>query len=206
MLLTVLASGNPGRTYGTYTISPPNSSPTSRSAVASLKLVRLIVATSWVWAMTRCGSSACSGVSTLGGGPAPIGLQCAARHEAHHFGVAHCCGVAQRRQGRQRQAGKPCAPDGAQVGAAALDQQRVAQLDRRIATARLHQPRFPPDEIREVDELLECVDAGRGAGGPPSAVDSGRGEGCAHDAARCPRSCLTARNPITTFGIPIPSN
>ena len=80
-------------------------------------------------------------------GPAPIGVQGAARHEAHHFRVAHCCGVAQRHQGRQRQAGKPRAPDGAQVGAAALDQQRVAQLDRCVATAWLHQPRFPPDEI-----------------------------------------------------------
>ena len=45
-------AGNPGRTYGTYTIRPPNSSATSRSASASRMLVRLIVGTSWVWAMT----------------------------------------------------------------------------------------------------------------------------------------------------------
>ena len=48
---------------------PSNSSSTSRSAVASGTLVRLIVATSWVWTMTRCGSNECSGVSTLGTGP-----------------------------------------------------------------------------------------------------------------------------------------
>ena len=35
----------------------------------SLTLVRLIVATSWVCAITRCGSSEWSGVSTLGAGP-----------------------------------------------------------------------------------------------------------------------------------------
>ena len=48
---------------------PSNSSFTSRSAVPSGTLVRLIVATSCVWAMTRCGSSEWSGVSTLGAGP-----------------------------------------------------------------------------------------------------------------------------------------
>ena len=67
--LTARARGKPGRTYGTYTMLPSNSSVSRRSAVLSATLVRLIVATSWVCAITRCGSSACSGVSTLGAGP-----------------------------------------------------------------------------------------------------------------------------------------
>jgi hypothetical protein len=69
MALTARASGKPGRLYGTYTTCPSKISRTSRSAVPSGTLVRLMVAMSWVWAMTRCGSSECSGVSTLGAGP-----------------------------------------------------------------------------------------------------------------------------------------
>ena len=52
-------------------MSPWNSSLISRSAVPAGTFVRLIVAMSCVWAITRCGRRECSGVSTLGAGPSP---------------------------------------------------------------------------------------------------------------------------------------
>jgi hypothetical protein len=58
-------------------ISPANSSSTSRSATLSRTFVRLMVATSCVWRITRCGSSEWSGVSTLGAGPPSGSMQLA---------------------------------------------------------------------------------------------------------------------------------
>ena len=95
-----------------------------------------------------------------------VAAQHAARHEAHHVGVAHGGGVAQGRQLREGEAGGPFAPDGAQIGAAAFHQQRVADLHRGVAAARLHQARVAPDEGREVDQLVEVVGAGRRTGRP----------------------------------------
>src|SRR4029077_12278637 len=112
------------------------------------------------------------------------GRQHAARHEPHHFDVAHHRDVAQRRQARQRQLREPVAPDGAQVGAAALHEQGFSELDRRVPTARLHQAWLPPDKLGEVHELVELVGARRRATGP-APVDVPTGNVRGHGPVRC---------------------
>ena len=102
----------------------------------------------------------------------PVGVQHAARQEAHHIGVAHCGGVPQCSQPRQRQAREPRATDRAQIGAAAFHQQRLPELDRCVPAARLDQPWLPPDQSGEIDELVELVGAGRGGATAPTILDS----------------------------------
>ena len=86
----------------------------------------------------------------------------AAGHEPHHLGVAHRLRLRQRREPGERQAGEAVAPDGAEVGAASLHQQRVIELDRRVAAAGLDQAGLPAEQVGQADEAVEGVGGGGG--------------------------------------------
>ena len=101
-----------------------------------------------------------------GCGSTSVGRHRTTRHEAHHVGVAHRCGTLERRQFGERQPSESVALDGAQVGPAGLHQQDVAELDRGVAAARLHEGGLAADQVRQVDELVELVGPGCRATAP----------------------------------------
>ena len=78
------------------------------------------MATSWVCAITRCGSSEWSGVSTLGVGPS-ASMQLAMNRIISASLIAP--GWRSAREPGEREPGEPIAADGAQIGAAPLHQQ-----------------------------------------------------------------------------------
>ena len=76
-------------------------------------------------------------------------------------------------QRTERQAREPRPPDGAQVCPAPLDQQRIAELDRGVATAGLHQSGVGSDQPGEVDELIEIVGLSGGSTAPTISIAGG---------------------------------